>query len=71
MLIMPDHATQCATRKHHDAPVPFAIAGTGISNVFERAYTEKDAVNSDLHIQHGHDLMEFFLHANTSARKKV
>jgi len=71
LLIMPDHATQCTTRKHYDAPVPFAIAGTGINNVFERAYTEKDAVNSDLHIQKGHDLMDFFLHSNAGGRRKA
>jgi 2,3-bisphosphoglycerate-independent phosphoglycerate mutase len=64
IMVLPDHATQCSTRLHHDEPVPFAIAGTGMNNVFPRPFTEADARASDLHIQKGHELMEFFLSAN-------
>jgi 2,3-bisphosphoglycerate-independent phosphoglycerate mutase len=66
MLIMPDHATQCTTRKHYDEPVPFAIAGTGVParSTVQLPYTETAARQSDLHIQQGYDLMEFFLNAN-------
>ncbi|HMD54277.1 MAG TPA: cofactor-independent phosphoglycerate mutase, partial [Phycisphaerae bacterium] len=39
LLIMPDHATQCSTRKHHDAPVPFVIAGTERQGVVSRPFT--------------------------------
>ena len=69
MLIMPDHATQCMTRKHYDEPVPFAIAGTAMpprENI-QLPYTEAAARQGDLHIQQGFDLMEYFLYGN---RKK-
>jgi len=61
LLVLPDHATRCDTRLHHDAPVPFALAGTGVHNVFQRPFTEAAAAESDLHIQEGYGLMEFFL----------
>ena len=64
VMVLPDHATQCSTRLHHDEPVPFAIAGTGMHNVFPRPFTESAAKASDLHIQKGYDLMEYFLSAN-------
>lgn len=64
LLIMPDHATQCATRKHHDAPVPFAMAGTHRKSAIARPYTEKAARESDLHIEKGYELMDYFLADN-------
>ncbi len=66
ILIMPDHATQCATRKHHDEPVPFTIAGSNIParQHIQLPYTEAAAKQSDLHIQQGYDLMEYFLYGN-------
>ncbi|HEY4328549.1 MAG TPA: phosphoglycerate mutase, partial [Phycisphaerae bacterium] len=68
MLIMPDHATQCTTRKHYDEPVPFAIAGTGMTARKDMAfpYTEEAAKKGDLHVQQGFDLMEYFLKGNSS-----
>jgi 2,3-bisphosphoglycerate-independent phosphoglycerate mutase len=73
LLIMPDHATQCTTRKHHDAPVPFTIAGGGngiIHSVHQRPYTEEAANASDLHIQNGYDLMEYFLNSGLKSSTK-
>ena len=66
ILIMPDHATQCATRKHHDDPVPFAIAGSNIParQNLQLPYTESAAKQSDLHIQQGYELMQYFLYGN-------
>ncbi|MGN6369951.1 MAG: cofactor-independent phosphoglycerate mutase [Phycisphaerae bacterium] len=66
MLIMPDHATQCMTRKHYDEPVPFAIAGSNIPSKqnLQLPYTEAAAKQSDLHIQQGYELMEYFLYGN-------
>ncbi len=61
LLIMPDHATQCATRKHHDAPVPFLIAGSHGKSTIARPYTEQAALESDLHIEAGYELMSYFL----------
>ncbi len=61
LLVMPDHPTNIATRKHGYAPTLFAMAGTRVHNAIPRKYTEKDARESDLHIERGHELMEFFL----------
>lgn len=61
MLIMPDHYTRVATRKHDPTPVPFLIAGHKMNGVVKRVYTEDAANNADLKIAHGHELMEFFL----------
>lgn len=62
ILIMPDHATQCATRKHDDAPVPFAMAGKQRrGGSIARPYTEKAAGQSDLHVEAGYELMDYFL----------
>jgi 2,3-bisphosphoglycerate-independent phosphoglycerate mutase len=61
LMILPDHFTQCSTRKHYDEPVPVAIAGTQIANAVPRPYSEAAAKDSDLHIARGYDLMEYFL----------
>jgi len=61
ILVMPDHPTNIATRKHGYAPTLFAMAGTRVHSAFERPYTEAAAKASDLHIEKGHELMEFFL----------
>jgi 2,3-bisphosphoglycerate-independent phosphoglycerate mutase len=61
MLVMPDHYTLVSTRKHDATPVPFAIAGAWVRSMVERPFTEAAADESDLHIEEGHDLMEYFL----------
>jgi len=61
MLIMPDHYTLCSTRKHDSTPAPFAMAGSFVHAHRTAPYTEANANESDLHIEHGHELMEFFL----------
>ncbi len=62
MLVLPDHPTNIATRKHGYAPPPFAMAGTRVRNERRNPYSEKNAAASDLRIEHGHELMEYFLH---------
>jgi 2,3-bisphosphoglycerate-independent phosphoglycerate mutase len=64
MLYMPDHYTLCGTRKHDATPVPFFIAGTHMRSAVPRAMTESDANASDLRVEHGHELMEYFLQGN-------
>ncbi len=61
ILCVPDHPTPVARKTHTDTPVPFVMAGTGI--VADRAtrFSEAAGVESDLHIDPGHELMEFFL----------
>ena len=61
VLVLPDHYTRVATRKHDPTPVPCLLAGAGLTSRREHRFTEADAAASDLHIRHGHELMEFFL----------
>ena len=61
VLVMPDHPTNIATRKHGYAPTLFAMSGTRVHSAIPRPYTEAAARASDLHIERGHELMEFFL----------
>ncbi|MCK4277329.1 MAG: cofactor-independent phosphoglycerate mutase [Phycisphaerae bacterium] len=61
ILVLPDHATPCRIRTHTADPVPFAIAGAGIQAVLHGAFDETTAAESDLHIEPGSQLMEYFL----------
>ena len=61
ILVMPDHPTNIATRKHGYAPSPFAMAGTRVRSLVNAPYSERNAAASDLKIERGHDLMEYFL----------
>lgn len=61
IMILPDHYTLCSTRKHDATPVPFAMAGKHVRGYRTGPFDEQHAHGSDLHIQHGHELMEFFL----------
>ena len=61
VLVMPDHYTLCSTRKHDPTPVPFMISGAWVRSLVERRLTERDAAASDLHVDPGHELMEYFL----------
>ncbi|HZL36128.1 MAG TPA: cofactor-independent phosphoglycerate mutase [Tepidisphaeraceae bacterium] len=62
ILVLPDHPTNIATRKHGYAPTLFAMAGTGIANSRPATYTEREAAAAGLHFEKGHELMEYFLH---------
>lgn len=61
LLVMPDHPTNIATRKHGYAPSPFAMAGTRVKSLRPMPYSERNAAASDLKIDRGHELMEYFL----------
>jgi len=61
ILVMPDHPTNIATRKHGYAPTPFAMAGTRVKCLVPNPYSERNAAASDLQISRGHELMEYFL----------
>lgn len=60
LLVLPDHPTNIATRKHGYAPTLFAMMGTGLSPNGATAYSERQAVNG-LRIDAGHELMTRFL----------
>ncbi|MEX0885659.1 MAG: cofactor-independent phosphoglycerate mutase [Phycisphaeraceae bacterium] len=61
VLVMPDHYTLVDTRKHDPTPVPFLMAGTRVHAVLHPPLSERNANGSDLHVAHGHELMEYFL----------
>lgn len=61
ILIAPDHPTPVERRIHTTTPPPFCLAGDAISSVLKRPFAESSAEHSDLLIDPGHELMEFFL----------
>jgi 2,3-bisphosphoglycerate-independent phosphoglycerate mutase len=61
ILVMPDHPTPCTIRTHLPDPTPFAIAGKRIETVLSAPFDEQSAAASDLHIEKGHQMMEYFL----------
>jgi len=61
ILVAPDHPTPVETRIHSATPPPFCMAGHSIQTVLNRPFSEATARTSDLQIDPGHELMEFFL----------
>lgn len=61
ILCLPDHPTPVRIRTHTSEPVPFALAGTGIVPDEASVFSEAAAAESDLRIDPGHELMEYFL----------
>ena len=66
ILLLPDHYTRVDNRKHDPTPVPFVMTGKRVHTVLNRPLSERNANESDLHIPHGHELMEYFLHSGLS-----
>ncbi len=61
VLVLPDHYTLCSTRKHDNTPVPVLMAGAWIRSAVQRPYSERAALESDLCVDPGDQLMEYFL----------
>ena len=61
VLILPDHPTPIAVRSHTEDPVPWAMAGTGVTAVVSAPFDEESAARSDLKVARGWELMEYFL----------
>jgi len=61
IMVLPDHPTNIATRKHGYAPTSFCMAGTRVKSVVKAPYSEKNSAASDLKVERGHELMEYFL----------
>jgi 2,3-bisphosphoglycerate-independent phosphoglycerate mutase len=61
IMVLPDHPTNIATRKHGYAPTCFCMAGTRVKSVVKAPYSEKNSAGSDLKIERGNELMEYFL----------
>src|SRR5262249_21658693 len=56
ILVSPDHRTPVRTRAHAHGPVPFAMAGTGITSRGQPSYDESTASASGFQLERGHEL---------------
>ncbi len=63
LLIAPDHPTPVEKRTHTSDPPPFCLAGSAVPSVLKKPFREATARTSDLQIDPGYELMEFFLKA--------
>ncbi len=61
IMVLPDHYTPIEKKTHSRDPVPFAIGGDGVEGGLGLPFTEANAQRSKLFIEHGHELMEYFL----------
>jgi 2,3-bisphosphoglycerate-independent phosphoglycerate mutase len=61
ILVIPDHPTPVRTCGHSAEPVPFAMAGLGVTGLVKESFSEAHAAGSGLRIENGHELMEYFL----------
>ena len=61
IMVLPDHPTPIRLRTHTEQPVPFALAGTGITGGQQLPYSEANSNNSGFRIEHGYELMGYFL----------
>ncbi|HEV8290393.1 MAG TPA: cofactor-independent phosphoglycerate mutase [Tepidisphaeraceae bacterium] len=66
ILVMPDHPTLISNRKHGYGPAPFAMAGTNVKSNPKGKYCEKNAAGSNLYLERGEELMEYFLRGGQS-----
>ncbi|HQY89139.1 MAG TPA: hypothetical protein PK402_10795, partial [Tepidisphaeraceae bacterium] len=60
IIVLPDHPTNIATRKHGYAPTLWGVAGSDIKSSDAKSYCEREAVPGKTFSQ-GHDLMPWFL----------
>ncbi len=63
LLVLPDHSTPCATKKHSHGMVPLAVCGSGITPS-GAGYDEIQAAASPLAFSKGWEMMGAFLHGN-------
>ncbi len=61
ILVVPSFSISCGSRRVLAEPSPFVIAGEGIEVILHQPYTETTAINADMHVEHGQELMEYFL----------
>ena len=61
ILVLPDHPTPISVKTHTAEPVVFGIFGKGITARGFLNYSEKEAEKSDLYIEKGHELMDYFI----------
>ncbi|MDD5255853.1 MAG: cofactor-independent phosphoglycerate mutase [Candidatus Omnitrophica bacterium] len=61
ILVLPDHATPVSLRTHTAEPVCFGMFGKDITGKGFAGFSEKEAANSQLFFEKGHELMEYFI----------
>ena len=61
ILVLPDHPTPVRHGAHSAEPVPFAMAGTGVTGILHLGFGETNATRSGFRIEQGCELMEYFL----------
>ncbi|HUW18818.1 MAG TPA: cofactor-independent phosphoglycerate mutase [Sedimentisphaerales bacterium] len=61
ILVAPDHPTPVRSCAHSPEPVPFAMAGTGITGILNTTFSEANAAKTGFRIENGCELMEYFL----------
>jgi len=61
IMVVPDHPTPVGRRVHTGTPPPFCLAGHTIHPVMRQPFSEAAAAASDLQVDPGHELMEYFL----------
>ena len=61
MLILPDHPTPISLKTHVSDPVPYVIYKSDESNASGLLYNEKNAKETGIYIDKGHDLMRHFI----------
>jgi 2,3-bisphosphoglycerate-independent phosphoglycerate mutase len=61
ILVMPDHPTPVSTRGHVGDPIPFVMAGDGVSGTVHLPMSEANAAKTGVMFTNGYELMESFL----------
>jgi len=61
ILMTPDHRTPIALRTHSRESVPFVLWGAGLAADGLKTYDEEAAGSGSLHLEHGHDLMNYLM----------
>ncbi|MBI4569333.1 MAG: cofactor-independent phosphoglycerate mutase [Planctomycetes bacterium] len=61
VLVLPDHATSVLTRNHIGPPVPFALAGTDVSQRGGSRFTEAAACTGGVLVERGADLIAYLV----------
>ncbi|RJO63514.1 MAG: cofactor-independent phosphoglycerate mutase [Candidatus Omnitrophota bacterium] len=70
ILVLPDHPTPVELRTHVSDPVLFGIYGKGIVGRGFAKYCEKEAIKSKLYFSKGHELMDYFIRADSEIEKE-
>ena len=65
LMVLPDHPTPIDVRTHTADPVPFTMCGSNVAPSPHEEFSEKATAESNLLIDPGHELMEYFLHSRS------